>query len=61
MKVLEHIDSFSPGFAFANWRELLGQRVSRLMEEQFESLRAEFGALSSPRSWLCSVGWMRAR
>ncbi|MGZ3722846.1 MAG: transposase [Bdellovibrionales bacterium] len=60
MKFVEHFDEFSSGPAFKQWRALLGRRLNGLIEEQLTYLSWHFRELSEPRSWLCSVGWMRA-
>ncbi|MGZ3722581.1 MAG: hypothetical protein ACXVA9_06605, partial [Bdellovibrionales bacterium] len=60
MKLVEHFDEFSSGPAFKQWRTLLGRRLNGLIEEQLTYLSWHFRELSEPRSWLCTVGWMRA-
>ncbi|MGZ3723349.1 MAG: hypothetical protein ACXVA9_10485 [Bdellovibrionales bacterium] len=61
MKHLEHIDEFSSGVAFAEWRKLIGRRLSGLIESQVRKAPSVFRELSAPQSWLCREGWMRAR
>jgi len=59
-KLIEHIDDFSSGYAFKEWRALIGRRFGDLIEEQLKRLPHEPTELSEARSWLCRVGWMRA-
>lgn len=54
---IEHIDEFSSGYSFRNWRELIGRRFRGLIAQQVD-FRDQ--GLSPPRSWLCSRGWIRA-
>lgn len=61
MKVIEHIDSFCSGFAFKNWPELIGRRFTGKIRDDYEEFARDLAELSSPQSWLASVGWMRAR
>ncbi len=60
---IEHVDSFSSGYAFRHWNQLLRRRITGLIREQIGDLKPEnplkFG-LAPPRSWLARQGWMRA-
>lgn len=63
---VEHIDDFSSGYHFQNWKALLGRNFKHLIQDQIE-FRDENGgyagleqALSQPRSWLAKVGWMKS-
>lgn len=61
MKVFEHVDYFSSGWAFRDWRQLLGTRYSAFIHDQLKGFERELDELSPPRSWLAREGWMRAR
>lgn len=56
-KFIEHIDDFSSGYSFQDWKRLIGTRFQGLIASQID-FRDE--GLSPPRSWLCRVGWTRA-
>jgi REP element-mobilizing transposase RayT len=58
---VENVDDFSSGYAFREWRQLLGRRLCGLIAEQLPFAECQFHELSPPRSWLCAQGWMRAR
>jgi len=62
--VIEHIDPYSSGSVFRDWKKLVSVRLSGLLEEDvyfFSELRKEvFPELSPPRSWLGTIGWQRA-
>ncbi|MEQ1876432.1 MAG: transposase [Bdellovibrionia bacterium] len=62
MKFIEHIDVYSSGYYFREWKKLLGRRFTHILREQFQ-LSEEPGsndALSAPKSWLAQTGWMKA-
>ncbi|MGZ3724098.1 MAG: transposase [Bdellovibrionales bacterium] len=59
-KLIEHIDDFSSGYAFREWRALIGERFGDLIEDQLMKLPFKLTELSPAQSWLCRVGWMRA-
>ncbi|MGZ3722772.1 MAG: transposase, partial [Bdellovibrionales bacterium] len=59
-KFVDHVDDFSSGRAFKEWRKLLGRRFRGLIEDQLENSQLKHEELSPPRSWLCREGWMRA-
>jgi REP element-mobilizing transposase RayT len=56
-KLIEHIDDFSSGYAFKEWRALMGRKMNNLMREQLSLTKVFFEELSEPRSWLCREGW----
>jgi REP element-mobilizing transposase RayT len=60
-RILEHLDRFSSGRVFREWKSLLD--INGLMKWQLDvpPLEPEDLGLSPPRSWLCRVGWLRAR
>jgi REP element-mobilizing transposase RayT len=61
--LIDHLDPYSSARHFADWRALLGKRISGLLREELESAanceRPDLG-LSPPGSWLASRGWIRA-
>lgn len=67
-KLIEHLDEFSSGDTFRDWKKLLGaRRISGLIWEQLASFAktpksdtVNSAGLSLPRSWLLNRGWMRA-
>jgi REP element-mobilizing transposase RayT len=61
MKVFEHIDVFSSGVAFTEWRKLLGKRYNQFIHDHIKEFGRTLEELSSPRSWLAAAGWHRAR
>lgn len=58
-QLIEHIDRFSSGLAFKNWRELVGRSYNPLLEPRIRGPAEDYN-LPQPRSWLCRVGWMKA-
>src|SRR5665213_2046977 len=61
MKVIEHIDGFSTGLAFKEWRPLLGRSYSDIVDDVIKNFATTYSELSPPQSWLARVGWMRAQ
>jgi REP element-mobilizing transposase RayT len=61
MKFFEHVAEYSSGWAFKDWRKLLGRRYSEFIHDQLKLYARELEELSSPQSWLAREGWMRAR
>lgn len=59
-RMIAHLDTFSSGAHFLNWKELLGKRLPDFLREQSKDFRA-CEELSLPRSWIASKGWMLAR
>jgi REP element-mobilizing transposase RayT len=63
LKVIEHIDRFSSGFAFTQWKKLLGKRYTALIKWSVERRQTTTKdndwdeILSLPRSWLAREGW----
>ena len=57
LRVIEHLDEFSSGYSFADWKALLGRRISGLMRDQLAQSPLLCEALSEPRSWLLRQGW----
>ncbi|MEQ1875291.1 MAG: transposase [Bdellovibrionia bacterium] len=62
MKFVEHIDIYSSGYYFRDWKKLLGKRYRHVLQEQFEEseIPEPNAALSPPKSWLAQVGWQKA-
>jgi REP element-mobilizing transposase RayT len=64
LNVIEHLDRFSSGAHFTQWKALLGKRFGNLIKWQVDRREAEAANLndflSPPRSWLAKEGWMRA-
>ncbi|MGZ3723482.1 MAG: transposase [Bdellovibrionales bacterium] len=60
MKVIEHIDEYSSGVAFREWKALLGRRLKGMIATQIRKTPGFFKELSEAQSWLCQKGWMRA-
>jgi hypothetical protein len=60
--MLEHMDPFSSARFFPHWRKLLGKKMNDVIEWELVTLSTalEAAGLSAPRSWLASVGWMKA-
>ncbi|MEQ1876765.1 MAG: transposase [Bdellovibrionia bacterium] len=59
---VEHVDVYSSGFYFRDWKKLLGKRYSNILKEQVEGsdrLRLH-PTLSEPKSWLAQTGWTKA-
>jgi putative transposase len=56
-KLFEHIDDFSSGPVFTQWKELAGKKWN----DHFRPLKPEAMGLSPPQSWLARVGWLRAQ
>jgi REP element-mobilizing transposase RayT len=59
--LIAHIDRFSSGTHFRDWHLLLKDRFCGLIEEQAKIGVRIIEELSSPRSWLCRMGWKLAR
>jgi REP element-mobilizing transposase RayT len=60
MKVFDHIDAFSSGWAFKEWRKLLGGGYTDIIHDELKQFARDLEELSPARSWLASKGWMRA-
>jgi putative transposase len=60
-QLLEHIDIYSSGFYFSQWRKLIGRKFSDLIEKQAQSAGGTLpNYLQPPRTWLLREGWTRA-
>lgn len=60
-KLVEHLDPFSSGRFFNDWRALLKARFRSLIQEECASIPTEqLVPFGQPRSWLCRVGWTKA-
>jgi hypothetical protein len=61
-KLIEHIDDFSSGYSFRQWRELVGRRINGLMADQLKGdYRREWPELSAAQSWMARIGWRRGK
>jgi REP element-mobilizing transposase RayT len=64
LEVIEHLDRFSSGASFKQWKALLGKRFANLIKWQVVKLQDDSNNgndfLSLPRSWLAREGWMKA-
>lgn len=58
--LIHHYDRYSSAPYFKNWKELFGHKRGPLLEDE-ESSPSLPKFLSSPKSWLASVGWMQAK
>ena len=60
-RLIGHLDYFSTGRFFTDWKKLIGKRYEPVLDWETEGLPRKLpGFLAPARSWLGRVGWNRA-
>jgi len=63
-RMIEHLDFFSSGFLFKNWRKLLGGKLNTIIATEIKIIGERNlphdlwqACVSPPRSWIARYGW----